>query len=146
MCLHLLLELLHFPVVMLPNLEEPTSLKGMPTPNPPPCKIIWSQPPPGGASSKKRSASPTPVKTSSKRIKGTPAKKPVHLKDAVVRANFETFTERFEVCQKMTTYNNPKKVKNNPEFLPVAETINQVVEKPEDEHADMNNMWRELPL
>jgi hypothetical protein len=24
--------------------------------------------------------------------------------------------------------------------------MNQVVEKPEDEHADMNNMWRELPL
>jgi hypothetical protein len=100
--------------------------------------------PQGGASSKKRSASPTPGKTSSKRIKGTPAKNPVQLKDAVVRANFESFTERFEVCQKMTTYDNPKKVKNNPGFLPVAVTMDQVVEKP-DEH-DMSDMWRELPL
>jgi hypothetical protein len=47
----------------------------------------------GGASSKKRSASLTPGKTSSKRIKGTPAKNSVQLKDAVLRVNFETFTE-----------------------------------------------------
>jgi hypothetical protein len=44
----------------------------------------------------------------------------------------------------MTTFDNPKKVKNNPEFLPVAVTMDQVVEK-HDEH-DMSNMWRELPL
>jgi hypothetical protein len=37
-----------------------------------------------------------------------------------------------------------KKVKNNPEFLPVAVTVDQVVEKP-DEH-DMSDMWMELPL
>jgi hypothetical protein len=68
----------------------------------------------------------------------------VQLKDAVVRANFETFTEPFEVCQTMTSCDNPKKVKNCHEFLPVAVTTDQVVEKP-DEH-DMSNIWRELPL
>jgi hypothetical protein len=96
---------------------------------------------------KKRRSSPGPgisKPSTNKRIKGTPSKNPVQLKDAVTRSQFEMFTDRLHVCQKMTSYGKEKKAGTCPQFCPVAITMDEVVKKPH-EH-DMSDMRRKLPL